>query len=76
MKRAIKASYPVDIVDDAVELVRLLSKCEDLCSYLEDEYFGKDVVDNYIKCWKGLQTAKNAAKKALVTITTNPDLTD
>ena len=71
MKIAIKSSTEVqDPIDDCVELNRLLSNCIDLCSYLEDAYFGEVVVDDFIKCYKGLEKAQKSASSALSKLTT------
>ena len=67
MKRVISASMK-DPIDDCLELTKLITQCEDLCSNLEDSYFGENVVDDFIKCWKGLQTAKRGANSALLKI--------
>ena len=75
MKRAISASIK-DPIDDCLELTKLITKCEDLCSYLEDAYFDEPVVDDFIKCWKGLQTAQRGASAALLKLTTKANLWD
>lgn len=69
MKVAIKSfTNSLNTEDSCMELIQLLEECERICSSLEDAYFGENVVDDFIKCWKGLQTAKRGANSALLKI--------
>lgn len=71
MKMLIESSTnSPNIEDSCMELIQLLEECEEICSYLEDAYFGENVVNDFIKCWKGLQTAKRGANSALLEIET------